>query len=186
MTRRAFQLTRPAVRVSKNFRTQGDDGDSYWCARSVRGVERTTSHMFLADVKLITANFRSLHARWKAACGSNEKKELLSQSTERSRMYSWTKGLKNFSRIVVTRRVRRTRWLSVCPWRSSGKAAKLGKDGTLQELSWPARIQRKQAQIWDIMASNHCECNGTMRKDTESNNDFLRRVIGHDTERSTL
>ena len=44
------------------------------------------------------------------------------------------------------------------------EAAKLGKYGTLQEVSWPVWIQRKLAWIWESMASNHDECNGILRK----------------------
>ena len=74
----------------------------------------------------------------------------------------------------------------MCPWRSSGKAAKLGNDGTLQELLWPVWIQRKLAQIWESMVSNHDECNGILRKVMWANTDFLRRVIGLEVKRSTL
>ena len=44
------------------------------------------------------------------------------------------------------------------------EAAKLGKYGTLQEVSWPVWIQRQLAWIWESMASNQDECNGILRK----------------------
>ena len=126
-----------------------------------------------------------MHARWKAACGAYEKR-----SISRSLLNGSGRTLGEGVEELFTYRADGTCALSslaehvhMAVFR---EAAKLGKYGTLQELSWPVWIRRKLAWIWESMASNHDECNGILRKVMWANTDVLRHVIGLEVKRSTL
>ena len=123
-------------------------------------------HRFIADVTLIKERVREcLVARARqAACGAYEKRgaSLAFHRTEQDVLLDeGVEELFTYRADGTCALISLAEHVHVAVFR---EAAKLGKDGTLQELSWPVWIQRKLAWIWESMASNQDECNGILRK----------------------